>query len=161
LSEKVNVKKLFALLRDLVSLTAPVEYEDSYEDGDEYQLFDLPKAVDGTYEVMVIEPHSLTEMSQVIQALWDHKAVLLNLTMMNQEQAQRAVDMIAGGSYAIGGYQERVGENIFLFTPICFQVIRQAGVVHEAPQPQMRSTYPEAPTLARTTQSVRVSHSSW
>jgi len=155
------VKKLFALLRDLVSLTAPVEYEDSYEDEDEYQFFDLPKTLDGTYEVMVIELHSLTEMPQVIQALGDRKAVLLNLTMMNQEQAQRAVDIIAGGSYAIGGYQERVGENIFLFTPICFQVISQSGFVREVPQPQMRSTYPEAPALAWTTQSTRVAHSRW
>jgi cell division inhibitor SepF len=155
------VKKLFALLRDLVSLTAPMEYEDSYEDGDEYQLFDPPKAVDDTYEVMVIEPHSLAEMPQIVQALWDRKAVLLNLTMMNQEQAQRAVDIIAGGSYAIGGYQEHVGDNIFLFTPICFQVNRQSDVVCEVPQPQMRSNYLGTPTLARTTQSVRVSHSNW
>lgn len=155
------MKKLFALLQDLVSLTAPVEYEDSDEDGDEYQLFDPSKAVNDTYEVMVIEPHSLAEMPQVVQALWDRKAVLLNLTMMNQEQAQRAVDIIAGGSYAIGGYQERIGDNIFLFTPICFQVNRQSDIGCEVAHPQMSSNYLGAPTLARTTQSVRVSHSSW
>jgi len=48
--------------------------------------------------------------------------VILNLTMMDPDQAQRAVDFIAGGTYAIDGHQERVGESIFLFAPSCVNV---------------------------------------
>ena len=42
--------------------------------------------------------------------------------MMDPDQAQRAVDFIAGGTFAIDGHQERVGESIFLFAPSCVNV---------------------------------------
>lgn len=88
-------------------------------------------------EVIVMEPQAFDEMPQVIQALRERKSIVLNLTMMDPEQAQRAVDFVAGATYTIDGHQERIGESIFLFTPNCVQVSTQAGVVHEAPQPQV------------------------
>ncbi len=53
--------------------------------------------------------------------------------MMDPDQAQRAVDFVAGGTYALDGHQERIGESIFLFTPSCVQVRTQSGVVNEMP----------------------------
>ncbi len=61
-------------------------------------------------------------MPKAIQALRERKTVILNLTMMDPDQAQRAVDFVAGGTFAIDGNQERVGESIFLFTPNCVTV---------------------------------------
>ena len=61
-------------------------------------------------------------MPQAIQALRERKTVILNLTMMEPDQAQRAVDFVAGGTFAIDGHQERVGESIFLFAPSCVTV---------------------------------------
>jgi cell division inhibitor SepF len=86
-------------------------------------------------EVLVLEPRAFEEMPQVIQALRERKSVVLNLSLMEPAQAQRAVDFVAGATYTIDGHQERVGENIFLFTPNCVQVRTQSGVIHEAPQP--------------------------
>jgi len=91
------------------------------------------------YEVIVMEPRSFEEMPQAIQALRERKSVVLNLTMMDPDLAQRAVDFVAGGTYAIDGHQERVGDSIFLFTPICVQVTTQSGVVQEVPQTQVRT----------------------
>lgn len=68
-------------------------------------------------EVVVIEPHSFDEIPQVIQTLKEQRCVVLNLNVMEPEEAQRAVDFVAGGTYAIDGHQERIGESIFLFTP--------------------------------------------
>ena len=73
-------------------------------------------------EVNLMEPRSFDEMPQAIQALRERKTVILNLTMMDPDQAQRAVDFVAGGTYAIDGHQERVGESIFLFAPNCVNV---------------------------------------
>jgi cell division inhibitor SepF len=87
-------------------------------------------------------------MPQVIQALRERKSVVLNLTIMDPDQAQRAVDFVAGGTYAIDGHQERIGESIFLFTPSCVQVSTQSGVVHEVSSPQMRTQRPTAPAPA-------------
>lgn len=73
-------------------------------------------------EVALMEPRSFDEMPRAIQALRERKTVILNLTMMEPDQAQRAVDFVAGGTFAIDGHQERVGESIFLFAPSCVTV---------------------------------------
>lgn len=98
----------------------------------------MPGAVNGISEVLVLEPRTFEEMPQAIQALRERKSVVLNLTIMDPDQAQRAVDFVAGGTYALDGHQERIGESIFLFTPSCVQVSTQGGVIHEVPQPPAR-----------------------
>jgi cell division inhibitor SepF len=104
----------------------------------------MPGAINGISEVLVLEPRTFEEMPQAIQALRERKSVVLNLTIMDPDQAQRAVDFVAGGTYALDGHQERIGESIFLFTPSCVQVSTQGGVLHEVPQPPVRSSRPAA-----------------
>ena len=82
----------------------------------------MPGIANSSSEVSLMEPRSFDEMPQAIQALRERKTVILNLTMMDPDQAQRAVDFVAGGTYAIDGHQERVGESIFLFAPSCVNV---------------------------------------
>ncbi|HEY9762477.1 MAG TPA: cell division protein SepF [Trichocoleus sp.] len=93
----------------------------------------MPGAMNGTSEVVVMEPRSFEEMPQAIQALRERKSVVLNLTIMDPDQAQRAVDFVAGGTYAIDGHQERIGESIFLFTPNCVQVSTPSDYEEEMP----------------------------
>ena len=119
----------------------------------------MPGAMNGTSEVVVMEPRSFEEMPQAIQALRERKSVVLNLTIMDPDQAQRAVDFVAGGTYAIDGHQERIGESIFLFTPNCVQVSTPSDFEEDLPmgQPQgmpMGSQMPPAP--AWTEQSIRM-----
>ena len=82
----------------------------------------MPGISTAAAEVNVMEPRSFDEMPRAIQALRERKTVILNLTMMEPDQAQRAVDFVAGGTFAIDGHQERVGESIFLFAPSCVSV---------------------------------------
>ncbi|AFZ23523.1 hypothetical protein Cylst_1226 [Cylindrospermum stagnale PCC 7417] len=102
----------------------------------------MPGAINGISEVLVLEPRTFEEMPQAIQALRERKSVVLNLTIMDPDQAQRAVDFVAGGTYALDGHQERIGESIFLFTPSCVQVSTQGGFLHEVPQPPVRPSRP-------------------
>jgi len=104
----------------------------------------MPGAINGISEVLVLEPRTFEEMPQAIQALRERKSVVLNLTIMDPDQAQRAVDFVAGGTYALDGHQERIGESIFLFTPSCVQVSTQSGLVHEVPINQARPARPAA-----------------
>ncbi len=106
----------------------------------------MPGVANSISEVVVMEPRSFEEMPQAIQALRERKSVVLNLTMMDPDQAQRAVDFIAGGTFALDGHQERIGESIFLFTPSCVQVSTQSGVVHEVMQAPVRPATRPAPT---------------
>jgi cell division inhibitor SepF len=104
----------------------------------------MPNAANGLSQVLVIEPRSFEEMPQAIQALRERKSVVLNLTMMDPEQAQRAVDFVAGGTYALDGHQERIGDSIFLFAPSCVQVTSQSSVLNDAPMTQPRVVRPTA-----------------
>lgn len=108
----------------------------------------MPGAINGISEVLVLEPRTFEEMPQAIQALRERKSVVLNLTIMDPDQAQRAVDFVAGGTYALDGHQERIGESIFLFTPSCVQVSTQSGVLHEVPQPTVRPSRSTGPNPA-------------
>ena len=104
----------------------------------------MPGAANGLSQVMVLEPRSFEEMPQAIQALRERKSVVLNLTMMDPDQAQRAVDFVAGGTYALDGHQERIGDSIFLFAPSCVQVTSQSSVLNEVPMTQTRMVRPTA-----------------
>ncbi|RMF63881.1 MAG: cell division protein SepF [Cyanobacteria bacterium J069] len=102
--------------------------------------------VNGMSEVVVMEPRTFEEMPQAIRALRERKSVVLNLTIMDPDQAQRAVDFLAGGTYAIDGHQERIGESIFLFTPNCVQVSTQLNMPGDLPLPQpMQPGRPTSP----------------
>lgn len=99
----------------------PNSYLDSSHDttmsGFPNNVIGMPGVNNMVAEVVVIEPHSFDEIPQVIQTLKEQRCVVLNLNVMEPEEAQRAVDFVAGGTYAIDGHQERIGESIFLFTP--------------------------------------------
>ncbi|MGC6482280.1 MAG: cell division protein SepF [Synechococcus sp.] len=90
--------------------------------GGSSNVIGMPGISTNAAEVTLMEPRSFDEMPRAIQALRERKTVILNLTMMEPDQAQRAVDFVAGGTFAIDGHQERVGESIFLFAPSCVTV---------------------------------------
>jgi cell division inhibitor SepF len=91
----------------------------------------MPGIMHGVSEMILIEPRSFEEMPQVIDALRQRKSVILNMTLIRQEEAQRSVDFVAGGTYAIDGHYERIGDNIFLFTPNCVQVSTPSSIVND------------------------------
>jgi cell division inhibitor SepF len=91
----------------------------------------MPGIMNGVSEMILIEPRSFEEMPQVIDALRHRKSVILNMTLIRQEEAQRSVDFVAGGTYAIDGHYERIGDNIFLFTPNCVQVSTPGNIVND------------------------------
>lgn len=90
-------------------------------------VIEMPGVENAMNEVVVIEPHSFEEIPQVIKTLRDRRCVVLNLNVMDPDEAQRAVDFVAGGTYAIDGHQERIGESIFLFTPKTVKVSTVTG----------------------------------
>ena len=104
----------------------------------------MPGLSTAVAEVYLMEPRSFDEMPRAIQALRERKTVIINLTMMEPDQAQRAVDFVAGGTFAIDGHQERVGESIFLFAPSCVTVTTAGS--EESASPSVVTSRP--PTAA-------------
>jgi cell division inhibitor SepF len=132
--------------RSLVSEAATISTPTTVSSVSMSNVIGMPGAANGISEVVVLEPRSFEEMPRVIQALRERKSVVLNLTIMDPDQAQRAVDFVAGGTFAIDGHQERIGESIFLFTPSCVQVSSNGDMIHEVPQPAVRPARAAAQT---------------
>ena len=124
---------------------------------DSGKVIGLPGVQNVQGEVILLNPTSFEEMADVISHLRDRKAVVMNLNLMDPADAQRSVDFVAGETYAIEGNQERIGENIFLFTPSCVAVTTQpnnsgaetservsspaADMAADAPTPQPATSY--------------------
>ena len=73
--------------------------------------------------IYVAEPREFDELPICIRAMKQGNVINLNLTMMEHPLAQRSVDFVAGGCYALEGHQERIGESIFLFAPKNYKVV--------------------------------------
>ncbi|MFM7086408.1 MAG: cell division protein SepF [Cyanobium sp.] len=114
----------FTSAASALALSEPFSSEDPFAGTN---VIGLPGISTTVAEVCLMEPRSFDEMPRAIQALRERKTVILNLTMMEPDQAQRAVDFVAGGTFAIDGHQERVGESIFLFAPSCVTVTTAGG----------------------------------
>jgi cell division inhibitor SepF len=91
----------------------------------------MPGASKGTSQVVLMEPVTFEEMPRAVQALKERQSVVLNLTRMQPDEAQRAVDFVAGATYCMDGQQERIGDSIFLFAPPCVQVMTQTTATED------------------------------
>ncbi|MEM9215004.1 MAG: cell division protein SepF [Cyanobacteria bacterium P01_F01_bin.150] len=106
----------------------PLEYEDEipYRPERESNVIAMPGLSSFHSELVVMEPASFQEVPAALIALRDRKVVVLNLSHMDGGEAQRSVDYVAGGTFALNGHQERIGKNVFLFTPHSVQITSQA-----------------------------------
>ena len=144
--------------RALGGKLAPLSESGGFDLGDGFSgsnVIGMPGIATTTSEVNLMEPRNFDEMPRAIQALRERKTVILNLTMMEPDQAQRAVDFVAGGTFAIDGHQERVGESIFLFAPSSVTVSNDVQdepsvpvVTNESEQFASESTSTPAPSPA-------------
>ncbi len=69
------------------------------------------------YEVTVIKPTNFENTIDILDNLLSGKAVVLNLEGLKMDVAQRIVDSVSGGCYAISGNLQRVSGYIYLITP--------------------------------------------
>ncbi len=69
------------------------------------------------WEIIVIEPRSLEDARRGADFVKARRPVFVNLQGIEQDLARRIVDFLSGGTYALDGHLQRVGEEMFLFTP--------------------------------------------
>ncbi len=68
-------------------------------------------------KVIVIEPKSFEEVQGISDHLKNKKQVIVNLDHTDREISQRLVDFLSGVTYALNGGMQKIGNNIFMFTP--------------------------------------------
>ena len=72
---------------------------------------------DGWHDMVVFTPERFEEGLEAVLAVREQQTVLLNLSRMPPDLAQRTADFVSGGVHALDGQQQRVGENVLLFSP--------------------------------------------
>lgn len=68
-------------------------------------------------EVCVVKPTYFESSKEIVDLLLEGKAVVLNLEGIKIDLAQRIIDMISGGCYALHGNLQKISGYIYLVTP--------------------------------------------
>ena len=71
----------------------------------------------GALKMRLLRPTSFSEATKVADCLKAGQAVVLNLDDMDEMDARRMVDYVAGVLYAVDGKIERPAQRTFLLTP--------------------------------------------
>lgn len=127
-----------------------LEYKEElpYRSERESNVIAMPGLSSFHSELVVMEPASFQEVPAALIALRDRKVVVLNLSQMEGDEAQRSVDYVAGGTFALNGHQERIGKNVFLFTPHSVQITSQTRDMVADHQSQVYPPPPAPPANA-------------
>jgi cell division inhibitor SepF len=75
-------------------------------------------------EVVVFSPTCYEDAAEAVLAVQHLKTVVLHLEALDPQEAQRIIDFVSGGVYAIDGQSERLGESVFLFAPSIVNIQR-------------------------------------
>lgn len=73
-------------------------------------------------QVMVITPATFDEVPNIAENLRLFRPVIINLEGVDRELARRVIDFMSGATYALEGNTQRIGNQIFLFTPANVEV---------------------------------------
>ncbi|GIP20464.1 MULTISPECIES: cell division protein SepF [Paenibacillus] len=68
-------------------------------------------------KLILNEPRSYDEAQEIADHLRSHRAVVVNLQRVRNDQALRIIDFLSGTVYALSGNISKIGGNIFLCTP--------------------------------------------
>lgn len=85
-------------------------------------------------EMLVLSPRCFEDAAEAVLAVQHLKTVVLHLEALDPLEAQRIIDFVSGGVYAIDGQSERLGESVFLFAPSIVNITRD----HPELQPPTR-----------------------
>lgn len=68
-------------------------------------------------KVVLCEPRIYAEAQEIADHIRSHRAVVINLQRVSNDQARRIVDFLSGTVYALDGDIQKLGVNTFLCTP--------------------------------------------
>jgi cell division inhibitor SepF len=80
----------------------------------------------GNSEVIICEPHEYKESATFVGHLQSKKTIIVNLNLLEAADAIRLVDFLCGATYALGGNQRKISENVFIFTPMSVSLSAEA-----------------------------------
>lgn len=71
----------------------------------------------GTGQIKIIKPNGFNDSARVAAEIRSGRTVIFNVLDLEQDEARRVVDFVAGAVYGVDGNIRRVAERIFVGTP--------------------------------------------
>lgn len=116
------MKKLKELIASFFRIQDDHDYEIEYTDNGEISnkekiYASTKRERDDMAKINIIEPRVYSEVETIASLLIERQAVLLNLRRVDEAQARRIIDYLAGIAYAVNGDVQKLSEDIFLCVP--------------------------------------------
>jgi cell division inhibitor SepF len=73
-------------------------------------------------KIILYNPKSFDEVKNIVDDLKSYRGVIINLKDINFELARRILDFISGAIYSIDGSIKKVGDAVFLLTPVNIEI---------------------------------------
>ncbi len=67
--------------------------------------------------MVILEPEEFSEVRGFVDLLRNRRSVIVKLNKIEKDDAQRAVDFMAGATHALDGNMRKLGNDIFCFAP--------------------------------------------
>ncbi len=67
--------------------------------------------------MVILEPEEFSEVRGFVDLLRNRRSVIVKLNKIEGDDAQRAVDFMAGATHALDGNMRKLGRDIFCFAP--------------------------------------------
>ena len=84
----------------------------------EPRRYSRPEAfVSSNSNIETFKPTSFEEVAEIIDNLLDGNPVIVNLSEVRENTAQRVVDLLSGAIYAINGNLCELQKDVYIFTP--------------------------------------------
>ncbi|NLO81780.1 MAG: cell division protein SepF [Clostridiales bacterium] len=74
-------------------------------------------------KVVIYQPTSFDDTQSIINSLKTRKPIVVNLESLDANMAQRVLDFISGGVYALDGTIQKVSRGIFVLAPSNIDII--------------------------------------
>jgi FtsZ-interacting cell division protein YlmF len=91
-------------------------------------------------EIKVVRPEDFREVNQIADHLLNHRTVVLNIEMLNRENARRIIDFLSGVAYSISGNLRKVSNNTFVVTPENVDITSEMKPQTQQPNPDQYNT---------------------
>lgn len=108
------------------------DYEVVYETGEQQVVSSVEKRAKNIQnkinegknmaKINIVEPRVYAEIENIAPLLLEKQALLLNLKRVDEAQATRIIDYMAGIAYAVGGDIQKISADIFLIVPANIEV---------------------------------------
>ena len=80
----------------------------------------------GGKNMVIYAPRNNKDIQVLVDCLRRHEACIINLALLNENDAERILDFLSGAAYALRGSLKRLQGDLFLLTPEGVNIMTQA-----------------------------------